>query len=72
MLYAELPSKWKDEARRLVKNSIDQWEEEVAREQGRKPIYYSMQSEIFKEELETRNFEIVTDDITKSEELIFQ
>lgn len=70
MFYKELPKEWKQEAKGLIKDSIDQWEEEMAREQGRKPIYYSLRSDIFKEQLAVREFEIVTDEVSKKESLV--
>lgn len=72
MLYKELPSYHQKAARKLIKDSIDQWEEEVAKEQGRNPSYYSMESDLFKEQLEVQEFEIILDEITRKEELILQ
>ena len=70
MTYFKLTQEQKKEAMRLVENHLDQIEEEMAREQNREPIYYSLTSGTFKEQLLTAEFEIEVDEITHKEKLI--
>lgn len=69
MTYEELPTQWKKAARELVKFSLDAWEREMAEEEGRKPIFYSMRSYLFKDTLKNSQFKIIVDEVTKDEKI---
>lgn len=70
MVYNDLPKEWRNRAKKLVLDSVNQWEKEIARDNSRTPNVHTEDSEIYKEQLSVTEFDIIRDEVTKQLELI--